>query len=533
MTKQTNNTIAAANEPTDTGRATSGAKVRAHKRFRGPRRTAPPSHAQIFQPLPPWLWFVALALAGWGLFTPNPILTPCAILMLPVLASLLWVQGEPPVLLFACAMQWLQASVAVFHRDFYGLPLNAMYEEAELNKAIWLSLIGVLVQAVGMRLALVWRKTGIAGQVEQETRLLQPATIFVWYLVAFVVFSFVGRVAWSMPSLAQPILATMTVKWVLVFLLAYSVLAQRRHFTLLWLAVCLEFFTGLLGYFASFKNVFFVLLVVLPTASFIFKGWRLVQFCAVAALLLAFGLVWTVIKSDYREFLNRGSGQQEVLVTVPERIEKLSQLLGGLDRRAFDDGLETMAMRVSYVSIFAMTISHVPETVPYENGALWWGAIKHVLTPRLFFPNKAALDDSTGTEKYTGYQVAGAEQGTSIGIGYMGESYIDFGPVGMFAPILLLGLFYGIIYRFFVDRQRYRMFGFAMATAILALGAYTIETSNIKLLGGNLMSLIVIGLFSKFTGERFWRGLTHQNVPFQRRRRGRTKPKERTEPVES
>ena len=132
----------------------------------------------------------------------------------------------------------------------------------------------------------------------------------------------------------------MTLKWVLLFLLAYSVLTQRRHYGVLGIAVCLEFFAGLLGFFSSFKNVFLVLLVVLPTARFMFRGWRLVQFCVVAVLLLAFGAIWTVIKADYREFLNQGSGMQEVLVPVPERIAKLSELVGGLDRREFDAGLK-------------------------------------------------------------------------------------------------------------------------------------------------------------------------------------------------
>ncbi|HEU0038859.1 MAG TPA: hypothetical protein VFR76_06270, partial [Verrucomicrobiae bacterium] len=104
--------------------------------------------------------------------------------------------------------------------------------------------------------------------------------------------------------------------------------------------------------------------------------------------------------------------------------------------------------------------------------------------------------------------------------GYIAESYIDFGIVGMFAPVFLLGLFYGLIYRHFVDGQRYHVLGFAMATAILVFGAYSIETSNIKLVGGNLMSLVVIGLFAKFGGETFWRLLTvdARVRPFRRRR---------------
>src|SRR6266498_509453 len=157
------------------------ARWRYRNELRHRRNTAAPERRHFYQVLPWWAWFVALALAGLGAFSVNPVLTPFSILLLPVFASLLWIRGEPPVLLFACGMQWLQASVAVFYTDYYGLSLNVTHGGAELIKAIWLSLIGVLVLALGIRLALLRRKAGIAGQVEHETKLLQPATIFVWY----------------------------------------------------------------------------------------------------------------------------------------------------------------------------------------------------------------------------------------------------------------------------------------------------------------------------------------------------------------
>ena len=91
--------------------------------------------------------------------------------------------------------------------------------------------------------------------------------------------------------------------------------------------------------------------------------------------------------------------------------------------------------------------------------------------------------------------VAGVEQGTSIGIGYMAESYVDFGPVLMFLPILLLGVFYGLIYRLFVINSRYVLLGCGIATAILVFGGNAIETSNVKLIGGNVTALLVLGAF--------------------------------------
>jgi len=309
---------------------------------------------------------------------------------------------------------------------------------------------------------------------------------------------------------------------VLVFLLAYAVLAQRRYYALLGIALCLELATGLLAYFAGFKDVFFLLMVVLTSTQFFHKRGRLVQLCAVVALMIVFAVVWTAIKGEYREFLNQGSGQQEVVVSVDQRAEKLGELVSGLNSAALEEGLEEAILRMSYVKYFALCLAHVPEVVPHEHGALWGGAITHVLMPRMFFPDKPAIDDSAQTSYYTGLDVAGAEEGTSIGLGYMAQSYIDFGKWGMFAPILLLGVFYGAIYRSF-SGGRHKILGLAMATAILIFSASKVETSNIKLVGGNLMALIVMGLFAKFLGPTMWSWITAPETlrPTRRRRRRR------------
>lgn len=486
-------------------------------RGKGPRlhgRPSLPELASRKQPLPLWVWGVAILLAAWGASSANPLLTPAAILMLPVLTSLLWLRGEPPVLLFACAMQWVQATAAIFYTNVKGVPLSVEWEfgGAEIVKATWLSMAGVLVLAAGMRLALLRRKGGGAGQVQGEIARLQSGRICPLYLAAFLFFSLVESLAFRISALTQPLLAVTTLRWVLVFLLAYAVFTQRRQYALLAVVVSLEFFTGLLGFFSSFKNVLFVLLVALPSAPHFFRGTRLLQFSLVAVAVLVVGIVWTAIKGDYREFLNQGTGQQVVLAPVDQRVEKLGELLNGLNREKLESGWEDMILRSSYVKYFGQTIANVPSSLPYENGALWSGAVKHVLMPRFLFPNKAALDDSARASYYTGVEVAGADQGTSIGIGYMGESYIDFGPIGMFAPILFLGLFYGFIYRFFVYHHPVKVLGFAMATAILIFGAYTIETSNVKLIGGNLMGLIVMGLFAKVAGAWLWRQITSQPV---------------------
>ena len=201
--------------------------------------------------------------------------------------------------------------------------------------------------------------------------------------------------------------------------------------------------------------------------------------------------------------MNEGSGQQEVVVSVGQRIGKLSDLVSSFTWDNFNDGLDAMILRIGYVKFFALTLLNVPDSIPYEHGSLWLGALKHIVTPRLFFPAKAAISDSDRTTLYTGVQTAGEEHGTSIGIGYIAESYVDFGPGWMFTPIFLLGVFYGLIYRLFVVSSHSKLICTAIASAILVFGAYTIETSNIKILGGNVTALLVMTVLYLIFGRVF------------------------------
>ena len=457
--------------------------------------------------LPFRFWAVAMAMAGWGVFSANPILTPTAVLMLAAIIQLLWRRGEPPILVFACTIQWLQASAVIFYTDFYKVSLEQAGGGPELETATWLSLVAVLVLALGMRLALVRCRRSVHGVLLFESSQVNIASAFVVYLVTFGIATVAGIVAWKFPGFSQEIYALTALKWFGVFILAYCVLEQGAGYIFLISVVVLEVAVGSLGFFAGFKSVFFVLLVVALTSPFALRGRRLLLAVGAVAALFFFGVVWSAIKTDYRQFLNQGTGEQVVAVTVEESAEKLGDLLSNFTWDNFSDGLDAMILRVSYVNYFALTLMNVPDHVPHENGALWLGALKHIVTPRLFFPEKAAISDSERTTLYTGVQIAGAEQGTSIGIGYVAESYVDFGQRRMFAPIFLLGVFYGLIYRAFVLHSHRPLLGSAVAASILIFGAYAIETSNIKIVGGNVTALIVMTLILKFAGGPLWKAL--------------------------
>ena len=200
--------------------------------------------------LPGWAWGVFLVVAAYGgMFTPNAWLTAASIMALPVFISLLWFRGEPPVMVFACTMQWLQGTVVVFYTNYYQVSLTDAFGGPELAQAAWLSLVAVLALAGGMRLALV-RRPPVAQQAEQESSRLDAGKIFPLYLAAFVFFNFLARVAFAVPAIRQPLLATAALRWVLLILLAHAAIHQRRGYGLLAAAVVMEVAVGLLGFFS-------------------------------------------------------------------------------------------------------------------------------------------------------------------------------------------------------------------------------------------------------------------------------------------
>jgi hypothetical protein len=178
------------------------------------------------------------------------------------------------------------------------------------------------------------------------------------------------------------------------------------------------------------------------------------------------------------------------------------------------NAIEPLLTRVGYVDYFAAALDYVPWQREHEGGRLWWRSILHVLVPRALYPSKPWLpSDSELTSAYTGLILAGEEQGTSISMGYMAESYVDFGIYGMFLPVLLLGLLWGRIYTFFVGRAPTPEEGFAFGTAVLIHASY-FEIASVKLLGGLLMRFIVLGvLFLLLPRIRRWLEASSTAVP--------------------
>ena len=92
----------------------------------------------------------ALAFGGFGV---NNLLALFALAVLLFVSWLLWRPRESPVLLFVVVYQWLQASIKIFHANWIGVDIsNFASYGGDIELAIELSLVGIVVLAIGMRL---------------------------------------------------------------------------------------------------------------------------------------------------------------------------------------------------------------------------------------------------------------------------------------------------------------------------------------------------------------------------------------------
>lgn len=465
--------------------------------------------------VPKALWLLVGVLSFIGLFTSNPGLTVASFVLLAWFFLLLWRPGEPPILLLALGFQWLQVVTKVFNADLLGVHVQELNKfKGDVEQAIWLSLIALAVLALGMRLALARYKTANVERAHAEALLFSPNRLWMAYLVTVMLSVAILSAARVSPGLTQIALALSNIKWAVYFMLAYVCFLRPERLYLLLLAFGVELALGLGAYFSNFRTVFFVSILAFAASGKKMSGKQVVAVLSLTAMLFLASLAWTAIKIEYRDYLSGGVRAQIVTRGYVERIQKLFDMVSELDREDMAGALQDMADRIAYVDFFGRVLTAVPSRVGHEDGALWTGALKHVFMPRLLFPDKPVLrNDSEITNHYTGLRMAGEWEGTSIGIGYVAESYVDFGTYGMFSPMLMLGLLWGAMYKYFMTRRNIpAIFGYGLAVAVL-INALYFEIANVKLLGGVVTSFLVAFVVQKYVVKKMVRKLIVKRRP--------------------
>jgi hypothetical protein len=442
--------------------------------------------------IPLVIWAAVFLLAFFvSLVSFDPFLTFACIAVVPLLATLVWREGEPPVAFAALTAQWLQISVGTFRATASGVGLNELFLTPGANYANWLSLAGLVVLAIAFRMANWGRRPMDIRALHSELHSFQYSRVLVAYCFAQATNVLAQGIIWIVPGLTQALLAAISLRWLFYFLLTVTTLVQKRGYGYLAAATVFEVVTGLASFFSDFKTVFFVFAVSYLMVQSRINLKMVISLSILSCGLLYMAIIWSAVKMDYRAYQNGGTGAQVSYVGTWDKLDYLTTLIGRVDERRFWYGFTVLTQRVEYTRFFGYVTENVPTFIPYDDGGIWGGALYHVLTPRLLFPDKAALTaDIDNTKRYTGLNFAGGGSETEIPLGYMAESYIDFGPIGMFVPIFLLGIMIGWEYRYFATRRSFLVFSYGLLPVVFGTVIAYEETAT-KILGGNLIVFMV------------------------------------------
>ena len=400
---------------------------------------------------------------------------------------------------------FLQIFSSVIQADYLELDIN--YRSPQNGTAIILSLIGV----VALFIPIIYFQNKLPKVTLQDfknnARLLSTDKCMYYYISAFFITSVLTAAAFLFPGLTQIIFSLVKVKWLFFLLFGFLSIVKNERKTLFYIFIGIEFVLGFFSYFSEFKVVIYYVAVLFTSFIVAINFKYIVYAIIVGAMLFYVALLWTSVKSNYREFLNSGKGQQTVEVSRDDALNKLYTLSNDVDNSNLESSTNNFLDRLQYTYHFAKTIEMVPAVIPYQNGANWLEVLQFTTTPRFLNPDKPSIDNSVKASKYTGLHYSGAKKGVSFSLGYFAECYLDFGYAGMMVPLLLIGLLYGKLYHYFITKASPNLLLNYAVTGSFFLEFYAYEMDATILTGRLFASIVTYVVLIKFVFPTVYKGL--------------------------
>jgi hypothetical protein len=354
------------------------------------------------------------------------------------------------------------------------------------------SLAAMLALAFGMRCGTVFGVSAF-GEADRGTspgpaafeRPLDLQRVLVCYFVSLVVVELLNRLAQAFPSISQPVLAISLVRYVVLYLVAATVFQTRRGYLWLLLVALLEIGTGMLSFFASYKEPIFIILLALVSNRRAVTGRQIAIGAAAVMLVFWMSLVWSGIKGEYR-----------AAVVWKPMGEKVSWMANSYFVRDIDYTQNAVILfkRIGYTSFYSMILATSDHGRLPEGMNFYFNAARHIVTPRFLFPHKGELNDSKITTRLLGIPI---NDKTSIGVGYVAQAHVDFGFPGLLAPLWLIGVLIGYAAQYFMTRAAPLVVRSAFATAAIFL-AFPFAANIDKALGGFIIACIGMILVMRF-----------------------------------
>ncbi len=458
-----------------------------------------------------WVAVLFAGVAAWFSLTLS-----FAFIVLAFLAKHLWNEDGPPYLAFALAYQWCFIVAGVFYQSATGTITHSLYGNIDLATTV--SLLGLVALASGITTGQRFAISLATGQGSERFRQDRPYDIEHIFYATIAIYSVNWFVTLSAPAIsftaAQVILFALLFRTVFIAVLFLEIVQQRHKYGYGVIALLFVMIPEFVSIMSAFKEVVFVLLVSIfaawthrPTNNTVRRVNRhlILVGTAIAIALAIAGVAWEgFVKPAWRPAVRQGT----ITGTPFQRITAFGTLTRqSAQHFSLEQSLEILTRRFSSATTyFSLTLDRVPALLPHENGAMTGRALKHLATPRFLFPNKPVLpSDSWLVRRYAGVYVAGAESATSVGLGYMAQFYIDFGPLLMFLALLLLGVYIGVAFfgLMFTAPSRHFFWGSATVVAVRQLTAYEGELT--KLLGGLTMNIAVFMVIFVIAGPTLHR----------------------------
>ena len=439
--------------------------------------------------------FLLLVLISQLFFT-NGIILFVGMIIFFMLINVLQQPYKPSVFTIMLFYHFLQISAGIWESNYLNQDIN--YRSSSSEYATVASYIGLLF----LFLPIVYYQNKLPALslniLKKHADRISIEKTFKAYVIGFFAMNALSGVAFFIPSLAQIIISLTNIKWFLFLLFGFQSILKNRKRKEFYIFCALEFVIGFYSYFSEFKTIIFFILFLFLCLLAVVRFNKIILFAFSIAVMFFAGVFWTSVKGEYRSFLNKGSKSQTVQVEKGEALNKLLELSEKQNSNSFSDAIESFLDRLQYTYHLAKTMDRVPAVIPHQNGSNWGNTIAFVLTPRIIDPNKGTYDASVKASKYSGIQYSGVKRGVSVSLGYFADGYIDFGYVGMFIPLVILGFIYGGSYFYFVKKSSSNfIFNYAVVGAIF-MELFSFESDNIFVAGRlyvNLMVFFILRLF--------------------------------------
>jgi hypothetical protein len=436
---------------------------------------------------------IAVGAAGLaaGVITGDP-LAAAAVVVLMVSVRLVSTGDGLFVLPIAIAFHWMEGTLGLFYLRLTGREVQAVYD-SDYRPMVMIALGCVLAMSAGIRLGLTLRKPPDPHQPRPGFAVSLGLLVTLYVGTVFLEGT-LTTIAPDYPSIRQMITTFDSARLGVLFMILRRLCAPPPRFGVVAAVVTIEVVLGITGFFAGFREP--IVLAVLAMLEVFdrrnVRHWFALGVASAAICML--GVLWMGIRGEYRhDYVQVDQFQGDRGARV-NRVEDLTSSFLKTDQEGLLHTTDQLVDRMWPIFYPALALHRVPSVLPHTDGAILLAALTHIVTPRVFFPNKGQLpSDSDEVRKYAGVQVAGREVNTSIAFGYSAEAYIDFGLPWMFLPVFAFGVMAGFFYAVFRSIIWHRDLFVAFATVSFWVSLYLFERSWATMLGVIIGFMVYLG----------------------------------------